>query len=71
MKTCAVIYNPKSGKKVNFRVMPQFEKILADHGYESKIIYKEAFDRCLDFTDILNQEEKINKVIRDIISAIG
>lgn len=38
---------------------------------EGKIIYKEAFDRCLDFTDILNQEEKINKVIRDIVSIIG
>ena len=39
MKTCAVIYNPISGKKVNFNVMPQFEKILKNYGYESKIIY--------------------------------
>ena len=39
MKTCAVIYNPISGKKVNFSAMPQFEKMLAKYGYESKIIY--------------------------------
>ena len=39
MKTCAVIYNPKSGKKAKFNVMSQFEKILTDYGYESKIIY--------------------------------
>ena len=39
MKTCAVIYNPISGKKIKFKVMPQFEKILASYGYETKIIY--------------------------------
>lgn len=39
MKKCAVIYNPKSGKKVNFKFMPQFEKILSNYGYESTIYY--------------------------------
>lgn len=38
---------------------------------EAKLIYKEAFDRCLDFTDILEQQEKINRVIKDIITVIG
>lgn len=38
---------------------------------ESKLIYKNAFDRCLNFTDILKQEEKINKIIKEITSAIG
>ena len=39
MKTCAVIYNPVSGKRVNFDVMPQFEKMLTKYGYKSTIYY--------------------------------
>ena len=39
MKTCVVIYNPLSGKKAEFKVMPQFEKILTSYGYNNKIIY--------------------------------
>lgn len=39
MKTCTVIYNPLSGRKKKFdRILPQFEKILKDHGYDAKII---------------------------------
>ena len=39
MKTCAVIYNPVSGKRANFNVMPQFEKMLTKYGYKSTIYY--------------------------------
>lgn len=39
-------------------------------GAEAKLIYKANFDRCLDFTDILKQEEKIYRVIQDIIRVI-
>lgn len=38
---------------------------------EAKVIYKNAFDKCLDFTDILSQYEKIDSVIQDIVTAIG
>ena len=30
------------------------------------MIYKYEFNDCLDFTDILNQEENLNKVVQDI-----
>ena len=39
MKTCAIIYNPSSGRKVNFNVMPQFEKMLNRYGYNVEIFY--------------------------------
>lgn len=38
---------------------------------EANLIYKNEFDQCLDFTDILSQEEKIYNVIQDIVKAIG
>lgn len=41
MKTCAVIYNPVSGKKNNFKYLSQFQKILLDYGYQSTIYYTE------------------------------
>lgn len=41
MKKCAVIYNPHSGKKVNFKYLPQFQKILLEYGYDSEIYYTE------------------------------
>lgn len=40
-------------------------------GAEAKLIYSCEFDRCLDFTDILNQTEKIDRVLQDIIKVIG
>ena len=40
-------------------------------GAEAKLIYKCEFDRCLDFTDILTQEEKVYKVAQDIIKVIN
>lgn len=60
MKKCAVIYNPKSGKKANFKAMPQFEKILADYGYESEIIYTKYKGHA---TDIVRDLEPVDLVI--------
>lgn len=37
---------------------------------EGHLIYQNQFDRCLDFTDILEQSEKIDTVIQEIIKAI-
>ena len=41
MKKCAIIYNPNSGKKVKFNVMPQFEAMLKRYDYEVQIFYTE------------------------------
>lgn len=41
MKKCTIIYNPYSGKKVNFSVMPQFKEMLERYGYDVTIIYTE------------------------------
>lgn len=41
MKTCTVIYNPLSGRGKFDRILPQFERILKDYGYDSKIISTE------------------------------
>ena len=39
MKKCAIIYNPYSGKKINFNLMPQFIKMLNDCDYEVMVYY--------------------------------
>ena len=38
---------------------------------EANLIYQNQFDDCLDFYDILKQEEKINKVGKDIIDSLN
>ena len=59
MKKCVVIYNPISGKKANFKMMPQFIKILNNHGYEAEIIYTKykghatEIVRDLDYVDLV------------------
>lgn len=60
MKTCAVIYNPISGSKVNFNIMPQFEKTLSDYGYVSKIIYTKYKGHA---TEIVRDLEPVDLVI--------
>lgn len=60
LKTCVVIYNPISGKKVNFKVMPQFEKILKDRGYETRIIYTKYKGHT---TEIVRDLEPVDLVI--------
>ena len=39
MKKCAVVYNPNSGRKAKFNVMPQFEAMLKRYGYEVEVFY--------------------------------
>lgn len=41
MKKCAIVYNPNSGRKAKFNVMPQFEEMLNRYGYEVEIFYTE------------------------------
>ena len=41
MKKCTIIYNPQSGKKYKKPFLNEFEGILKDHNYETKIIYTE------------------------------
>lgn len=60
MKKCVVIYNPKSGKKANFKVMPQFKKILFDYGYESRVIFTEYKGHA---TEIVRDLEPVDLVI--------
>ena len=60
MKTCAVVYNPISGKKANFNMMPQFQKVLASYGYESKIIYTKYKGHA---TEIVRDLEHVDLVI--------
>ena len=37
---------------------------------EANMLYQNQFDCCLDFTDILKQEERIEKVIKDIVKCL-
>lgn len=60
MKKCVIIYNPISGKKAEFNMMPQFEKTLSDYGYESKIIYTKYRGHA---TEIVRDLEKVDLVI--------
>lgn len=60
MKKCVVVYNPVSGKKANFKVMPQFEKILTDYGYESQVIYTKYKGHA---TEIVRDLEHVDLVI--------
>lgn len=59
MKTCAIVYNPVSGKRANFNVMPQFEKLLTKYGYKSTIYYTKykghatEIVRDLDYYDLV------------------
>ena len=41
LKTCTVIYNPLSGRRRFNKVLPQFERVLKDYGYDPKIISTE------------------------------
>lgn len=38
---CTIIYNPQSGKKYKKNFLNEFEGILKDNGYETKLIYTE------------------------------
>lgn len=61
MKKCVVVYNPISGRKVKFNVMPQFEKILNDYEYEAKIIYTEYKGHATEI--VKNLDDDIDLVL--------
>lgn len=60
MKKCAIIYNPVSGKKIKNQFLPQFEKILAQHDYETKIMYTEYKGHA---TEIVKNLEYVDLVL--------
>lgn len=60
MKTCAVIYNPKSGRKTSEKFMPQFEKIIKSYGYEPQIIYTKYKGHA---TEIVKNLEPVDLVL--------
>ena len=41
MKKCAIVYNPSSGKKAKFNVMPEFISMLNRYGYDVSVHYTE------------------------------
>ena len=59
MKKIAIIYNPNSGKKVKFNVMPQFVQMLRKYDYHTDIYYTEykghatEIVRDLDHVDLV------------------
>ena len=60
MKKCVVVYNPISGRKVKFNVMPQFREILNKYGYEAEIIYTEYKGHA---TEIVKNLEHVDLVL--------
>ena len=60
MKTCAVIYNPISGRHLKYKFMSQFEKTLKDYGYEPKFFYTEYKGHAVE---IVKNLEHVDLVI--------
>ena len=60
MKKCAIIYNPNSGRKVEFNVMPQFIKMLEKYGYETQVFYTEYKGHA---TEIVKNLEHVDLVL--------
>lgn len=60
MKRCTIVYNPVSGKKANFNVLPQFQKILEKYGYDSNIIFTKYKGHA---TEIVRDLEPVDLVI--------
>lgn len=54
MKKCTIIYNPNSGKKVNFNVMPQYKEILKKYGYDTDVIYTEHKGHAIEIVKSLD-----------------
>ena len=65
MKKCVVIYNPNSGKIPREKILPKFEKILKEYGYESEMYLTE---RRLHTTEIV---ESLSDDISLVISVGG
>lgn len=60
MKKCAIVYNPNSGKKVKFNVMPQFINMLEKYGYEAEVYYTEYKGHA---TEIVKNLEHVDLVL--------
>jgi len=60
MKKCAVIYNPVSGRKVEYKFMPQFVNILKEYGYDSQIIYTDHRGHA---TELVRNLEPVDLVL--------
>ena len=60
MKKCAIIYNPNSGRKVQFNVMPQFIKMLEKYDYETQVFYTEYKGHV---TEIVKNLEHVDLVL--------
>ena len=83
MKKCAIIYNPNSGRKVEFNIMPQYEKMLNKYGYDVTLrgnrnsrlnILYEVFPLDADYgsTDIITiNDDKQIMMIRDLGHALS
>ena len=54
MKKCVIIYNPLSGKKVKFRYLPQFKKMLNKYGYEVEVIYTQYKGHATEIVENLD-----------------
>lgn len=64
MKKCIIIYNPNSGKKLNYNFENDFKKILIEHNYESTFIYTEYHKHALSIIEQLD-----NNV--DLVISVG
>lgn len=59
MRKCAIVYNPYSGKKAKFNVMPEFISMLNRYGYDVDVHYTEykghaiEIVKKLDFVDLV------------------
>ena len=59
MKKCAIVYNPNSGRKVKFNVMPQFEEMLHRYGYEVEIFYTEYKGHAIEIVKNLEHVDLV------------
>lgn len=60
MKTCVVIYNPKSGhRKISYKKFQRFEEILFDYGYETKIIFTEYRGHATEIMETLDHVDLV------------
>ena len=60
MKKCALIYNPSSGRKNKFKVLPQFVEMLYKYGYQADIFYTEYKGHA---TEIVKNLEYVDLVL--------
>ena len=59
MKKCAIIYNPSSGKKISFNIMPQYEKMLNKYGYNVDVFYTKYKGHAKEIVKCLEQVDLV------------